>query len=135
MDPNQCVKMICNNSTAGHDESKRSWPISLLLFPRLPHAFLPLREEDTGDRQRASGEFHVLERNQGLFPVHVSLSTLQASGLFGVTMKILSGLMGRENATFLCLRQFPKKRLLQYQSGRVEGPWGRRDVLSIVSAQ
>lgn len=51
-------------------------------FSRLPRAFLSLREEDTGDGKRALGKFHVLERNQGLFPVHVSLSTLQASGMF-----------------------------------------------------
>lgn len=65
--------MSFKNDTAGHDD--------FILFSRLPRAFFSLREEDTGDGKRALGEFHVLERNQGLFPVHVSLSTLQASGL------------------------------------------------------
>lgn len=104
MDPNPCLYMSFRNYTAGQDESKRSCPInsSFILFSRLPRAFLSLREEDTGDSKRALGEFHVLERNQGLFPVHISLSTLQASVFFFfllVTMKTLTGFISREPTT------------------------------------
>lgn len=46
---------------------------------RLSDGVVPLWEEDTGDGERAAGEFHVLERLQRVFPIHVSLSLLQAS--------------------------------------------------------
>lgn len=56
--------------------------ISHLIFLcvlRLSYRSVSLWEEDTGDSERAAGEFYVLERCQGLFPIYISLSTLQAS--------------------------------------------------------
>lgn len=53
-------------------------PVSTL-FSRLSDGDISLWEEDTGDSQRAAGELHVLERFQRLFPIHISLSLLQAS--------------------------------------------------------
>lgn len=137
MDPNPLLWMNLNNSTAGHDESKRNCQINSFLYPdlhfgfsRLPPAFLSLREEDAGDSQRALGEFHVLERNQGLFPVHVSLSTLQASGLFFWFVFSLSDdenadwVHQQRNHHIILPQTVSQRRLLEDQSGRVEGLWG-----------
>lgn len=54
-------------------------PVPPQCSSRLSGGVVSLREENTGDGERAAGELHVLERLQGVLHLHVSVSILQAS--------------------------------------------------------
>lgn len=69
------MAIIPQCSPSFYHQSQQFFPV----LYRLSDGIIPMWEENIGDREGAAGEFHVLEKLKGLFPVRISLSLLQAS--------------------------------------------------------